>query len=74
MLLAFGPFQDLDLFNYLGNEIVEAQGLTKESRCKYLLLLLCKTHYNSCSRASFFFFFVFGNNFACFIFGIYHLV
>lgn len=56
MLLAFGPFQDLDLFNYLGNEIVEAQGLTKESRCKYLLLLLCKTHYNSCSRASFFFF------------------
>lgn len=41
MLLAFGPSQDLDLFNYFGNEIVEAQGLTKESRCKYLLLLLC---------------------------------
>lgn len=24
MLLAFGPSQDLDLFNYFGNEIVEA--------------------------------------------------
>lgn len=32
MLLAFGPFQDLDLFNYLGNEIVEAQGLTRRDR------------------------------------------
>lgn len=30
MLLAFGPSQDLDLFNYFGNEIVEAQGLTRK--------------------------------------------
>lgn len=26
----FWPLQDLDLFNYLGNEIVEAQGLTRK--------------------------------------------
>lgn len=32
MLLAFGPSQDLDLFNYFGNEIVEAQGLTRDRK------------------------------------------